>query len=277
MRIQLSILSLLIVQTYVLWSNDSFVPISFGETVKHNYFILSYNEDTEQANWVYYTLNKSMLIGEAERTNFRMDPKVSTESASVKDYTNSGYDRGHLCPAADMKFDETAMYETFYMSNMSPQVPAFNRGIWKSLEEQTRTWVNEKDSLIVVVGPVFLQPQTTIGNNKVVVPTHFYKILFDVDKEKMITFFMANEGSTQTLNSFVTSVDSIEELTGIDFFSQLPDNLENKLEREINVHDWFDVPEPMPVTKKAPLSPVVVFLVIIIVVLLFVFVLKQRK
>ncbi|WP_052670538.1 DNA/RNA non-specific endonuclease [Draconibacterium sediminis] len=238
----LNILTLIYLATFfVAIKPAEYLPVSKGEQVVHKYFILDYNEAEEQANWVYYKLNKGMLVGEAKRTNFRMDPMVSTGSASVKDYTNSGYDRGHLCPAADMKFDDLAMYETFYMSNMTPQVPAFNRGIWKSLEEKTRNWVYEKDSLIVVVGPIFSKSQLRIGSNNVAVPIYFYKILFDEGKGKILAFKMTNEGSAQNLSSFVTTVDSIEELTGIDFFSQLPDRIEENLESSIELSNWFNM------------------------------------
>ncbi len=126
-------------------------PQSEGEIIEHTYYSLSYNETHEQANWVYYKIHK----GESERSgNFRPDAKVSTGSASLADYKGSGYDRGHICPAAAMKVNHVAMSETFYMSNMSPQLPSFNRGIWKDLEALVRRWGYYQETH-VVSGPVF--------------------------------------------------------------------------------------------------------------------------
>ena len=117
----------------LLAQTPDLLPISTtGEIVKHKYYTLSYSEKNEQAEWVFYLLTKANSVGAVERgNNFRPDPSVPTGSASLLDYRNSGYDKGHLCPAADMSFNAQAMSETFYLSNMSPQVPSFNRGIWK--------------------------------------------------------------------------------------------------------------------------------------------------
>lgn len=217
-----------------------YLPISPAHPITHQYYILSYNEETEQANWIYYKLTSDMLLGDAERnSNFRNDPLVSTKSASTKDYTKSGYDRGHLCPAADMKFDEKAMYESFYMSNVSPQVPEFNRGIWKNLESQIRDWTREKDSLYIVTGPIFDQTNIAIGKNQVVVPSAFYKVLYNPAQNQMIAFSLPNKASSLPFDKFASTVDSLEELTGIDFFSQLPDQLENRLESKIVLSGWF--------------------------------------
>ena len=108
-----------------------------GQIIKHQYFTLSYSEPHEQAEWVYYKLTPQLINGTQSRTdNFRTDPMVTSGSAQLNDYKGSGFDRGHLCPAADMKINRDAMSETFYMSNMSPQHPSFNRGIWKKLKQQ---------------------------------------------------------------------------------------------------------------------------------------------
>lgn len=277
--IRLIITTILIGQSYLLWSNDSFIPISPGEIIRHNYYILSYNEDTEQANWVYYKLTKQMTRGDAKRTNFRMDPLVSTISASVSDYTNSGYDRGHLCPAADMKFSKDAMYESFYMSNVSPQVPGFNRGIWKKLENQVRNWVQNKDSLYVVTGPIFNDSTfTIIGDNKVKVPAYFYKVLYEPAHDKMIAFILPNQPSGQPLENFTSTVDSLEMITNIDFFSQLQDELENQIESNIELDGWINSSSvPHSTSAKKSNNSLLILLLAIIGIIITLYILHRRN
>ena len=106
--------------------------------------------------------------------DFRPDPAVPTGSATPQDYTRSGYDRGHLAPAADMSFSVKTMSESFYMSNMSPQAPQFNRGIWSKLEKQVRHFATKEKRIVVVTGPILPVEKTiTIGANKVTVPQYF--------------------------------------------------------------------------------------------------------
>lgn len=160
--------------------NLSLEPLSKGEIVKHSYYTLAYSEEYEQAEWVYYILTPDNINGGQERTDdFRADQMVSCGSASLEDYKYSGYDRGHLCPAADMTQNFTAMSETFYLSNMSPQVAGFNRGIWSSLEGQVRDWAITYQKLYVVTGPVFKGVIGIIGENMIIVPGYYYKVLFD--------------------------------------------------------------------------------------------------
>lgn len=219
---------------------QEYLPLSKGEIVKHKYYTLSYNEQYEQANWVYYHLTPSNINGKAKRSNsFKPDPMVSTKSASLNDYKASGYDRGHLCPAAAMKINSTAMQESFYMSNMSPQKPQFNRGIWKQLEARVRQWTLVEKNLYVVSGPIFKDNLGTIGRNKVCIPGYYYKVIFDASEPyKMIAFILPNKGSRDDLSKYVVSVDEIEKQTNIDFFSQLNDELENKLEASSDIYKW---------------------------------------
>ena len=166
-------------------------------------------------------------------------------TAVASDYTRSGYDRGHLAPAADFKFSQRMMRETFFMSNITPQVPEFNRGIWKELEDQVRDWAIRDKGIYVVTGPVLKPGLPTIGKNtEVSVPEKFYKVILYCNKPniRMIGFLLNNEGSDRPLQDFVVPVDLIEQLTGIDFFSKIPDELERKLEskgREEVITDWF--------------------------------------
>lgn len=217
-----------------------FEPKSQGEIVKHSYYTLAYSEENEQAYWVYYELTPKLINGKQKRSdNFRPDPSVSTGSATLSDYEgyNGVYDRGHLCPAGDMKLNKTSMSESFYLSNMSPQVSGFNRGIWSTLEDQVRKWALKYDKLYVVTGPIFKDNIGVIGADKVTVPGYYYKVLFD-GKDRMIGLILPNAKSNKSLDQFVVKVDSIENLTGIDFFPELDDQLENQLEESIDVTNW---------------------------------------
>lgn len=212
----------------------------------HRYagFTLCYRESYEQPEWVAYEINREELNKVAERgDNFRADPSISTGSASLADYKGSGYDRGHLAPAADMAWSEETMSESFYMSNMSPQVPGFNRGVWKNLEEEVRNWVEAFDSVYIVTGPILEKEQyPTIGENKVAVPEYYYKVLFAPTgaqgEPQMIGFILPNEKSDQSFYSYAVPVDQVEERTGLDFFHVLEDSQENLLEAEAQPELW---------------------------------------
>ena len=209
-----------------------------GELVHHTYYSLSYSEQNEQAEWVFYEIKKERILGLVSRTdNFRSDEKISSNSATLLDYRRSGYDRGHLAPAADFSFNTNAMSESFYMSNMSPQNPSFNRGIWKNLESLVRNW-GTNSSICVVTGPILNDCSTTIGTNNVCVPQYYYKIIYDPLKQKMISFLLPNEKGIKDLSEYVCTTDYLESITNIDFFPVLEDNLEEKLESEIHKEFW---------------------------------------
>ena len=214
-----------------------------GKIVTHKHYALSYDEKHEQAEWVAYELTKkSIQVKNVKRTNdFRPDPKVKTRSANDNDYRGSGYDRGHMVPAADMAFSEEAMSETFFMSNISPQVRAFNQGIWRELEEYTRDWAYDFKHLYVVSGAIFDKRPNRIGNTGVSIPKAYYKVLLDLaePEKKAIGFLFPNEVSYERINTFATSIDEIEAKTGIDFFPELlEDDLESKLESEFDMNLW---------------------------------------
>lgn len=213
-----------------------------SQIVKHNYYTLSYNEKAEQAEWVAYELKRSYVKNDNfKRPFFIEDPKVKTKSAHWRNYKQSGYDKGHLCPAADMEFDINAYNDTFYTSNISPQNHDFNAGIWNRLEQKVRFWAVKNDGLFVVTGGVLKGNLKTIGAEKVVVPKYFYKILLSRSKGnyKMLAFLMPNEKSNKSIFDYIVSVDKLESITGIDFFPQLEDNLENSLEKNIDLHSWL--------------------------------------
>lgn len=213
------------------------------QVVRHLGYTLCYDENYEQAKWVAYRLTAAMCNNSTEeRTdNFREDPAIKTGSAIPNDYKKTGYDRGHLCPAGDMGWSEIAMSESFYMSNMSPQEPKFNRGIWKTLETQVREWAKKDEEIYIVTAGVLEKGLPTIGEkNKVAIPKYYYKVILDVygKEKKAIAFVMPNTGSKGSIFDYAVTIDSVERLTQINFFPALPDDLENNLESHINVELW---------------------------------------
>lgn len=219
----------------------SFFPTSTtGQIIVHDNYSLSYNEYYEQAEWVFYELNNQGIESNFKRPYFIEDPKVKTKSADYKNYKNSGYDKGHLCPAGDMKFSKKAFDETFYTSNISPQKSEFNGGIWNRLENKIRYWAGRNGRFYVVTGGVLNKGLKTIGKEKVAVPEYFYKILMQETNGnyKMIAFMMPNEMSSRPLFEYVVAVDEIEKLTGIDFFAILPDSIEIELEKSNDYKSW---------------------------------------
>jgi endonuclease G, mitochondrial len=222
--------------------DESFLPTSTtGAIVKHTYFTLSYSEAHEQAEWVAYELSKSHLSkNDLERPYFVEDRSVKTKSADWRNYKNSGYDRGHLCPAGDRRFSPEAYHETFLTSNISPQNSKFNAGIWNNLEQKVRFWADKYNGVYVVTGGVLKNGLKTIGEEKVSVPSSFYKIVVDASEGtyKAIAFLIPNEPTANSFYDYVVSIDAIEEETGIDFFSKLSEAIENKLEATIDLKAW---------------------------------------
>jgi endonuclease G len=192
---------------------------------------------------VAYVLTRSEIeSGTWPRSdNFRPDTAILTGSASLADYRGSGFDRGHLAPAGDMKWSKEAMSESFLMSNMSPQAAAFNRGIWRELEEQVRQWALEKDSIFVITGPVLTGIGESIGQNQVGIPPYYFKVLVDLSPpdHSFIAFLLPNERSDLDLMDYAITVDSLENFTGYDFFARAPDQeIIEWLENHINLHSW---------------------------------------
>ncbi len=210
--------------------------------IEKNFYTLQYNEKFEQADWVAYELTREEVEGSAVRNDsFKPDPDVNTGSASLEDYKGSGYDRGHLAPAADMKMSAVSMSESFFMSNMSPQHPGLNRKIWAKLESYVRTWAYDNGSIYIVTGPVLNKDSyPTIGENEVAVPEYYYKVILDYTEPeiKAIGFILPNEKALQPIEAYAVSVDTVEMLTSIDFYPLLPDGEEEIIESVFNIELW---------------------------------------
>lgn len=179
-------------------------PPTSSNVINHRYYSLEYSEQHEQAKWVCHKLTRGMIRGTVDRTdNFRADPKVTTGSASLSDYKGSGYDRGHLAPATDFSFNAVAMSESFFMSNMSPQLPSFNRGAWRRVESLVREWAQSYIILHIVTGPIFSPTDRSIGNG-VRVPSAYYKAVFTQSGQnpRAIGFIMPNQKIDGALQSY---------------------------------------------------------------------------
>lgn len=216
-------------------------PSHKGEIVKHQYFMLSYRDAYEQAEWVAYMLKPEQLTqDDRKRPYFIEDPKVSTKSADWRNYKGSGYDRGHLCPAGDRRFLEQAYNETFYTSNISPQDREFNAGIWNRLEQKTRYWCKKYGDLTVITGGVLERGLDEIGSEDVDVPDQFYKIIYrdGEDGEAVIGFLIPNQESNRPIEDFVVSIKKIEGLTGLNFFKQKSASWQNAFEATPQPEKW---------------------------------------
>jgi len=214
-----------------------------GETVaNHSAMSLCYSEEHEQAKWSAHIIIPDIIRGGVGRTNdFREDSLVTTGCAIKSDYWNSGFDRGHLAPSADFRWSKKALSESYFYSNMSPQRPDLNREIWADLENTVREYVTESmDQVYVVTGGVLKEGLPTIGENKVSIPELFYKAVIDIEGDTVtgVAFIIPNEATDYPVMSFAISIDSLESLTGIDFFHNLPDELEDKIESSFNESLW---------------------------------------
>lgn len=208
-----------------------------GQVLKRKGYTLSYDADYKTPQWVAWELTRKETKGTEERTDkFLPDPDVLGAKAYTGDYTKSGYDRGHMAPAADMKWSQKAMEESFYLSNICPQNPNLNRGDWNDLEELSRQWAKKYGAIHIACGPIYdTKHPKRIGNNKVAVPNAFYKVILINDKKdpKAIGFIFPNSAGHKPLKKYMVTVDSVEQRTRIDFFPALPDEVENRIEAEL--------------------------------------------
>jgi endonuclease G len=208
-------------------------------------YVLCYDEKTKVADWASYHMTNEYFAFHVKRSNdFRPDPDVPAGKRSeLRDYKRSGYDKGHLVPAQDMSRSEQTMSESFLLTNMAPQTPGLNRGVWKLLEDDVRHWVREKRNVYIIVGPLYLHSKgnrnavpDTIGPDQVVVPAHFFKIIIagdpsDPTKLKTIAFIVPNVmNPNKDVSQYLSSIDKIERLSGLDFMNELDKGVQEELE-----------------------------------------------
>lgn len=222
------------------------------EVIVHPGHMLVYDERHEQPKWTAHIATPDLITGNLARIDsFLPDPQVKTGTAVTADYWNSGFDRGHMVPSADMRWNLGALQGTYYYSNVSPQVPELNRGTWAELEDWGRRYVNfSKRRLFVVTGPVLRDGLPTIQKadrkNEVSIPELFWKVIADLDGDapKAIAFVMRNSAQEYPPISYSVSVDSVERLTGLDFFPALDDAAEQRIEAMREPKDWYAEGDP---------------------------------
>ena len=208
-----------------------------GQIIQRTGYTLSYDAKNKTPQWVAWELTKEETRGDAERSQeFFPDPDVIGAKVITYDYSHSGYDRGHMAPAGDMKWSKKAMEESFYMSNICPQDHNLNTEDWNDLEMKSREWARRYGKVFIVCGPIYTGKRNEyIGEHRVKVPDAFFKVILINDSRKQcaLGFYFENEAGERPLKEYIVSVDKIEKMTGMDFFSALPDDLENQLESEI--------------------------------------------
>lgn len=208
----------------------------------HKGFVVSYNAEWKIPNWVAWELTASETQPKMEREDsFCEDPDFKGPQATLDDYRRSGYSRGHMVPAADMRWDEQAMAECFYLTNMCPQQSAFNAGNWGQLERQCREWAQRDSAIWIVCGPIVGKSPKRIGQGKVVVPSAFFKVILApyAKTPRAIGFIYPHRNKKGAkMHEFMMSVDEVERRTGIDFFASLPDDVERKVEAQNPAGRW---------------------------------------
>lgn len=202
--------------------------------ITHTGYTVSYNHHYKTPNWVAWELTRQETTGEEGRTNqFLPDPSLPEPRVETSDYTHSGYDRGHMAPAADMKWSKQAMKESFYMSNICPQNRKLNRDDWGDLEEKCREWAKKYGRVYIACGPIYDKASPKrIGKHQVAVPDRFFKAVLIYNRKNPIAmgFLFENKAHHQNLKNYMVKVDQVEEETGLDFFSKVPDEVENRIE-----------------------------------------------
>ena len=212
------------------------------QILKRVAYTSSYNSDLRIPNWVAWQLTGAHTGGKNKRAGvkFQEDTDVPLPRAVDFDYVRSGYDRGHLCPSADNRWDAIAQEQSFLLTNVCPQDHNLNVGDWHELENLCRKWAKTYGSIYVVAGPVlFKGKHKTIGKNKVTVPEAFFKVVLCMEgKPKAIGFVYRNESGNRPKSYYVNTIDDVERITGIDFFPALPDNVENEVEATSSLEAW---------------------------------------
>jgi endonuclease G len=204
-------------------------------------YIVSYNKDTKLPNWVAWNLTSEHTDGPYRRLgNFYEDEGVPQPRATNDDYRGSGWSRGHMCPAGDNKWNEKAMFDTFSLVNVCPQNANLNSGLWNSIEIDCRRWARKFGDIFIVCGPLYMNREhEIIGNNQIVVPEAFFKVVLCLKgNPKGIGFIVRNSDGTKKRDLYYNSINQVERITGMDFFPALPDDTEEKVESIADINDW---------------------------------------
>ncbi len=218
-----------------------------SEIIEHKGFTISFNKETLCANWVAWCLTREEVENKVvPRSNFFTADTTLPEQYQVQyyDYSGTGYSRGHMAPSADMRWDKQAMDDCFLMSNICPQHEDLNEGDWNSLEMACRRWAKKEGEIYIACGPIYDGSHKTIyiGDRHIALPDHFYKVIMVLTpgKERAIGFIFQNTTGVQFMKDNFETVDEIEKLTGIDFFSNVPKELQDKIEANADFSLWND-------------------------------------
>ena len=209
--------------------------------LKRTAYYLSYNPILLIPNWVAWHLTAEHADGDCPREkNYYEDEDVPLPRATNADYKGSGWTRGHMCPAADNKWDSIAMRESSFLTNICPQHTSLNTGLWNRIEQDCRKWAKKYGDLYIVCGPVLLnQEHETIGMSKVVVPEAFFKVILRMNPQPAaIGFIVRNNEGKKKRDQYVNTIDEVERITGIDFFPALPDDIEDEVEAKADINNW---------------------------------------
>lgn len=261
-------------QDCVLKLNQIGIPLSQSplDIAEHSAMIIGFNCDLKLAAWSFHVLSPDVLVGGVSRTNdFRKDSLIECGDGIEQDYfrripkddgtvtyENFGFDRGHLAPSADFRWSQKALSESYFYSNMTPQAPGFNRESWAEVEDlMRRIMANNPKTYYIVTGPILDKnlPKVEKGTNKLPIPSFHYKIIIDLtpDNQKGMAFLMPNKKCDMPPSAYVVSIDSIEKLTGLDFFSKLDKSLAASIESKANFSLWNAQ------TKEGDVEPLYVF------------------
>ena len=210
------------------------------QVIHHKGFSLSYNSSYVQPSWVSYKVTKAQVNNDEKvKARYIADPQVNTRSASKKDYKKGGYIMAQFVNYLDIKLIPDAVPESFYMTNITPMKLAYYNHIWLKTEELIRLWSAGTEGLYVVSGPILADaPFGTIGDHKVSIPKRFYKVVYDPQNQRAIGFLFKNGMSSGKLYSYAKSIDDIEKETGVDLFPTLEDELESRIEAELDLEKW---------------------------------------
>ena len=210
------------------------------QIVEYEGFRVSFNKDNRTANWVAWELLGSETNGMEKRSDdFWCDTSVEG-CPDIPDYKKSGFDRGHLCPAADQKWSPVAMHDCFSFANMAPQDHSLNSGAWQTLEKKERLWAQRDSAIVIIAGPIYQPSDKNYIGSGVRVPSAFYKVIIApyLDEPRGIGFIYPNMSSPGNMKDYSMTIDEVEKITGIDFFPNLPDEIENKIESVASFNEW---------------------------------------